>query len=320
MKVWGNYVRDLPKKLDKTLTASMTNGWGVDRTVKAMMKNIDSGLRNRMTTLVQTEMAHLADEASQLAYERKGVKEYEWLATLELHTCELCGNFDGQTFIVGSKNAKRPIVDSHPNCRCTTVPSVNFPGLKRWSRDPITGKGKRIDSMSFNDWKEKYTDSSMLKKARNSSSDKKQYDRYKSILGDKYISDSFDKFQQMKYNGGSEWDKYNRKVSTISEIQNKPWNQPFKDKTLDLYTEFYENGVEFSSHSLGRYAQRTDLSVDDALIILNQKANYLQEDGRKVWFYDGHAFVKNKEETEVVTYVYRKNKKPKGGEKPWKLI
>ncbi|MGO3651881.1 polymorphic toxin type 50 domain-containing protein [Vagococcus sp.] len=207
MKVWGNYVRDLPKKLDKTLTASMTNGWGVDRTVKAMMKNIDSGLRNRMTTLVQTEMAHLADEASQLAYERKGVKEYEWLATLELHTCELCGNFDGQTFIVGSKNAKRPIVDSHPNCRCTTVPSVNFPGLKRWSRDPITGKGKLVDDMSFNEWRDKYTNPVMLKKVRNESSDKKQYGKYKDILGSKDKPETFDKFQEMKYNEDSGWDQ-----------------------------------------------------------------------------------------------------------------
>ncbi|MGO3652062.1 polymorphic toxin type 50 domain-containing protein [Vagococcus sp.] len=252
MKVWGNYVRDLPKKLDKTLTASMTNGWGVDRTVKAMMKNIDSGLRNRMTTLVQTEMAHLADEASQLAYERKGVKEYEWLATLELHTCELCGNFDGQTFIVGSKNAKRPIVDSHPNCRCTTVPSVNFPGLKRWSRDPITGKGKRIDSMSFNDWKEKYTDSSMLKKARNSSSDKKQYDRYKSIIGTNNMPKSFDKFQEMKYNDGNEWEslkdnyfvKSRLKDGRFGSVINQDKQTPHMKSTVAKGKSYFEDDVD----------------------------------------------------------------------------
>jgi hypothetical protein len=49
--------------------------------------------------------------------------------------------------------------------------------------------------------------------------------------------------------------------------------------------------------------------VDIASDIISQRPNYLQSDGRKVWFVDSHTFIKNKDETEFVTYVYRKNPK-----------
>lgn len=100
-----------------------------------------------------------------------------------------------------------------------------------------------------------------------------------------------------------------RRNVTLKEINDKEWSDTFKDKTKKAYREFSEHGYELSSHVASRFAQRADLSVKEADDILSRSANYRQPDGRKVWFYDGHTFIKNANETEIVTYVYRKNAK-----------
>lgn len=137
------------------MSLSILHGWGVDRTVKEMMFGIDSVLRNRMTTLVQTESAHLAEVANEKAMAETGVKEWEWLATLETHTCDRCGEFDGQHFKRGDPDA--PDCPDHPNCRCTRVPVISGWSIaSKCQRDPETGEGRTEKYLLFKDWRKKY--------------------------------------------------------------------------------------------------------------------------------------------------------------------
>lgn len=155
-RVWNNHLNHIPDKLSHVLSNGMAQGWSIDRMVKEMMVNIDSNLRNRMVTLVQTESAHIAEVASQKAYKERSIKKYQWLATLETSTCKQCAGYDLKIYVVGAKNAKEPIVDSHPNCRCTTVPYIEGHELtKRWSRNPKTGRGEHVKAVSFEVWKRK---------------------------------------------------------------------------------------------------------------------------------------------------------------------
>lgn len=152
-RVWGNHTKMLPEKLSKTLAQAKLLGWGVDKTVKVMMTGVDDSLRNRMITLVQTESAHLSEVASDRAMAMTGVEKWQWLATLEIHTCEICGERDGKVYEVDDKDA--PTCPEHPNCRCTRAPYVlDWQPLKRWRRDPVTGKGALDDYMTFEQWRE----------------------------------------------------------------------------------------------------------------------------------------------------------------------
>lgn len=152
-RIWKNHLKTIPDRLSKTMSLSILHGWGIDRTVKEMMFGIDSVLRNRMTTLVQTESAHLAEVANDKAMAETGVMEWEWLATLEVHTCDRCGDLDGQRFERGDPDA--PDCPDHPNCRCTRVPVIaGWESKSRWQRDPITGKGSVENYKTFSQWKE----------------------------------------------------------------------------------------------------------------------------------------------------------------------
>ena len=66
--------------------------------------------------------------------------------------------------------------------------------------------------MTYEEWKksidEKYGEGyfeTERKKVLNYSSDKKQYEKYKSVLGAKNVPQSFDKFQELKYNNSEGW-------------------------------------------------------------------------------------------------------------------
>ncbi|WEL48776.1 minor capsid protein [Enterococcus casseliflavus] len=151
-RIWKSHLKTIPDRLAKTMSLSLLHGWGIDRTVKEMMFGIDSVLRNRMTTLVQTESAHLAEVANEKAMAETGVKEWEWLATLEAHTCDRCGDLDSQQFERGDPDA--PDCPDHPNCRCTRVPVIpGWSSVSRWQRDPETGEGSVKDYRKFEDWK-----------------------------------------------------------------------------------------------------------------------------------------------------------------------
>lgn len=153
-RIWKNHLNEIPSRLQKVMSMSILHGWGIDRTVKEMMFGIDSVLKNRMITLVQTESAHLAEMANDKSMAETGVGKWEWLATLEIHTCQRCADLDGNEYDRGDPDA--PECPKHPNCRCTRVPViVGWKSLSRWQRDPITDKGSVEKYQTFDEWKKK---------------------------------------------------------------------------------------------------------------------------------------------------------------------
>lgn len=108
--------------------------------------------------LVVSEMGHVNEEATLRAYEESGIEKYEYMATLESHTCDICARLDGHIFKLSDRRdgINYPII--HPRCRCTTIPHID--GLpetgERWMRDADTGKGKLVKSISFKEWNRKY--------------------------------------------------------------------------------------------------------------------------------------------------------------------
>lgn len=154
-RVWGNDVHRLPDELQTIMTTAVQNGQGVDEIAKAIQGRFDIA-KNRAVTLAQSEAGHIAEEASMLAYEETGVKKYQYLSTLEIHTCEVCGDLDGDIIDVKKREVGVNYPLMHPNCRCTTIPYFEDDfGIQgqRFARDPVTGKRYLTAAMSFNEWK-----------------------------------------------------------------------------------------------------------------------------------------------------------------------
>lgn len=154
-RIWKNYTEVLPNELGDALLRGTVLGHSHQQVFKMMRQRIKDVEDYQLHRLVITEMGHIAEVATADAYKEEGVEKYQYLATLESHTCEECAHLDGKIFDLKDREdgVNYPLI--HPYCRCTTVPYIEgLPDKRtRWSRDPETGKGTYVDNMTFDQWK-----------------------------------------------------------------------------------------------------------------------------------------------------------------------
>lgn len=154
-RIWKNYRDDIPDLLMNHLLKGTLLGYSPDRITRNFRAGFQDIKRSNVHRLVTSEMAHITEEANAKAYEEMDIDQYEYMATLESHTCDICRVLDGKRFNVKDRVSGLNAPVMHPYCRCTTVPYMDdLPDVnERWSRDPETGKGKMVKNIKFDDWK-----------------------------------------------------------------------------------------------------------------------------------------------------------------------
>ena len=154
-RIWKNYTEVLPNELGDALLRGSVLGHSHEQIFKMMRQRLKDVEDYQLHRLIITEMGHVAETATAQAYKEEGVEQYQYLATLEAHTCEECVHLDEKIFDLKDKveGLNYPLI--HPYCRCTTMPYIE--GLpdssEKWTRDPETGKGYYVDNMDFETWK-----------------------------------------------------------------------------------------------------------------------------------------------------------------------
>ena len=207
-RVWAN-----TGKAAEQAQNIIANGLLSHKTYNQMAEEL-AGVQNNSqynaSRLVRTQANHFLNLGEFKAYEDLGIEEYKYLATLDEITCEECQVLDGKIFKVSEKIEGVNYPTIHPHCRCTTTLPTEY--AKRWARDPISGKGYKVDDMTYSEWIESLTDKQKeafeknVQMYKNRSSDKKQYERYVERLGSENVPKTFDLFQDLKYNYVSKYD------------------------------------------------------------------------------------------------------------------
>lgn len=154
-RIWNNYTKVMPEVLTDVMFRSTALGYSYNRLERMLRDRFQGVVKSNIHRLVVTEMGHAAEQATAKFYKDSDIDQYQYLATLETHTCEVCAHLDGRIFYVKDEKdgVNYPLI--HPYCRCSTVPYMKgLPDIEtRWYRDPITGKSKWTRNMSFNEWK-----------------------------------------------------------------------------------------------------------------------------------------------------------------------
>lgn len=153
-RIWNNYTKVMPEVLTDVMFRSIALGYSHTRVEQMLRDRFQGVVNSNIHRLVVTEMGHAAEQATAKFYEDSKIEQYEYLATLESHTCERCAHLDGRIFSTKNKveGLNYPLI--HPYCRCTTVPYIKgLPGITtRWSRDYISGKGRWIKNQLYAEW------------------------------------------------------------------------------------------------------------------------------------------------------------------------
>lgn len=153
-RIWNDYTKVMPEVLTDVMFRSTALRYSYNRVERVLRDKFQGVVKSNIHRLVVTEMGHAAEEATAKFYKDSDIEQYQYLATLETHTCDVCAHLDERIFDVKDKREgiNYPLI--HPYCRCTTAPYMKgLPDIPtRWYRDPITGKGKWTRNMTYSEW------------------------------------------------------------------------------------------------------------------------------------------------------------------------
>lgn len=206
-RLWKN--RDkLKDVLEVNVTQGLIQGKALEKIIKDVSVIMDSS-KNITRRLVNTEHAYACEQGTLKMYEEMDVEKYQFLATLDIKTSNICRNLDGKVFLRKDAIAGVNYPPMHPHCRSTTIPFVEKDSeSERIARDK---DGKNIyvrGDITYKEWYKAYVegDKEYLTKEKmyhNRNSDKKEYEKYKKA-GVK-IPKNLENFQKMKYNNDKEY-------------------------------------------------------------------------------------------------------------------
>ncbi|MCD8381531.1 MAG: minor capsid protein [Clostridiales bacterium] len=232
-RLWDNNQR-FADAVEQTVTVGILAGLRYDEMRDNLLSVIGlddtQGARYNARRLVVTECNYIANQGHLMGYQAAEIDRYIYLATLDLRTSEICRKLDGQRFPVSEAQAGTNLPPMHPHCRSTTMPDMSEGQLNRVNRaarDPVTGKSVTVPGdMTYREWYEKYVSGNPQakaneKKIRNQSGDRKQFNRYRQVLGDD-APKTFAEFQDLKYNNSEAWGFYKLDYQRRRRLQENP--------------------------------------------------------------------------------------------------
>lgn len=237
-------------------------------------------------------------------------------------TCSVCATYEGRVYSITGYDERFPRLDEipgfnkgynniHPRCRHRIRPWIEKYNdaeeeIKNSNRPFEVDKDKEASVRAYQE------EQKAKARLRN---DKKQYERYKQVLGDKSPK-NFQSFRKIKYNNIEEWNIKQREFSTINSVNNKKWSDIYKEKVKSTYYDFRKDNIELSWHGSQRFVDRNIdkngniiFTKKNIVDMFNTKPNYIQQDGRLVNFKNGIAIIRSSETGEIVSVVVRKNPK-----------
>ena len=227
-RVWNN-----TQKVADAIKEELMIGALTGKTEKEMTDSINEQFlsgRNKARRLVRTESSYIHNEAHFQAYKDYGIEEYRFVATLDLRTSQICRERDGSVYRVNDKKIGVNAPPMHPWCRSTAIMNLDdetMHGLERFARDPVTGERMKVPAdETYKEWYQRMVEkhgadaiNTAGKSTKNYSSDKVQYQNYINVLGNKFVPDTLEEFQKIKYGNKKQWNDLKYKFRTVNRYK-----------------------------------------------------------------------------------------------------
>ncbi|WP_438435416.1 minor capsid protein [Gorillibacterium sp. sgz500922] len=154
-RIWSD--RDkLVNELQTTLTQNLINGSASDKVISDFAKRMGVS-KSHAERLILTESAYFAGSSRLDAYKEMGLSEYEYTATLDSRTSDICRGMDNKRFKLADAQAGTNYPPLHARCRSTTVPVIEemAPG-ERSARDDDGSYYTVPADISYKDWTDQH--------------------------------------------------------------------------------------------------------------------------------------------------------------------
>ena len=153
--VWNDKAK-LIESMQTILPRSFSMGLN-SKTLGDMLAKELNVSKNRGRSLARTEINHLCNQAALDVYKACGVEQYQFLATRDMRTSEICRGMDGYIGKVTQAKVNVNYPPMHVNCRSTTIPYFQDDDtLDRIAKDEDGNNIKVPRRMSQEEWIKKY--------------------------------------------------------------------------------------------------------------------------------------------------------------------
>ena len=158
-RIWNNKGK-LLDQINTTFLQGVAQGHNPRKIAETMSKNMGTAYYN-CERLCRTESAHIMSEATLQGYRDRGTEKYQFEATLDNRTSDICQSLDGQVFELKEAQEGVNYPPMHPNCRSTTVPYFEpddidkmFDEAQRVARDENGELYYVPASMTYKEWEQ----------------------------------------------------------------------------------------------------------------------------------------------------------------------
>lgn len=118
--IWTDKAK-LIKTISTILPQSFSRGLNSNELGDMIARELGTS-KNRGRALARTEINHLCNQSTLDVYKLCGVESYEFLATLDMRTSDICRSMDGTIHKVSQAKVNVNYPPMHVNCRSTTIP------------------------------------------------------------------------------------------------------------------------------------------------------------------------------------------------------
>ena len=169
-RIWAD-----KNKLIATLNQLIPQEFIRGRSIKAISDDISKQFNTSYSNaerLVRTEINYISNKGSMKSYKDSNVvKEYEYLATLDGRTSDICRDMDGKIFALKDAIIGVNQPPLHPRCRSTTIPyfpddEISSTIEDRIARDENGQSYKVGKDVTYEEWVNKYASASYAKKVK----------------------------------------------------------------------------------------------------------------------------------------------------------
>ena len=145
--------------LQQEMTQAVTRGDKLGDAVKKIASRMNVA-KSSAARLVMTESAFISGRSQRDCFKGLGVNKYEYVATLDRKTSEICQEMDGKVFDIDDYKPGTNAPPMHCWCRSCIAPYFDDNNMgERAARDPKTGKTVRVPGeMTYKEWEKEFAE------------------------------------------------------------------------------------------------------------------------------------------------------------------
>lgn len=138
-RLWTN-TDNLAQTVKQEIVNGMIQGINLKTITKRVSEKFETAKKNDVERLLRTEVNYVLNQATLDGYKEAGIEKYEFSATLDSRTSQICSELHGEVFEIKKIAVGLNYPPMHPRCRSTTIPVIDYESLAKQGREEIGGK------------------------------------------------------------------------------------------------------------------------------------------------------------------------------------